>query len=225
MNFQYGTESLNYYFKQGKLTQSEYTTVQEAMKNLYNIINNSVKNYNRLHNVSNVLRKEVNTAKYDLEAATCRQSEASDTAEKLSRLLKTAEVAFESQKTSYDNLVFESDELEKDILNRNLKIKEEMREAEERMEPRRERYQNEIVETKASNEKARQQIETLQQVLEQNMGKVNALKVKNEEADTELKRLGELKLKIVDSPEHYLKSAENLHIEIVGMENELKETH
>jgi hypothetical protein len=64
MNFQYGTESLNYYFKQGKLTQAEYTTVQEAMKNLYNIINNSVKNYNRLHNVSNVLRKEVNAAKY-----------------------------------------------------------------------------------------------------------------------------------------------------------------
>ena len=55
---------MNYYFKQGKLTQTEYTTVQEAMKNLYNIINNSVKNYNRLHNVSNVLRKEVNAAKY-----------------------------------------------------------------------------------------------------------------------------------------------------------------
>lgn len=127
MNFQYGTESLNYYFKQGKLTQAEYTTVQEAMKNLYNIINNSVKNYNRLHNVSNVLRKEVNAAKYELEAATSRQSEASDTAEKLSRLLKTAEVAFESQKTSYDNLVFESDELEKEILNKNMRIKEEMR--------------------------------------------------------------------------------------------------
>lgn len=59
-----------------------------------------------------------------MEAATSRQSEASDTAEKLSRLLKTAEVAFESQKTSYDNLVFESDELEKEILNKNMRIKE-----------------------------------------------------------------------------------------------------
>ena len=54
------------------------------------------------------------------------------------------------------------------------------------------------------------------------MTKVNVLKAKSDEADTELKRLGELKLKIMDSPEHYFKSAENLHIEIVGMEAELK---
>ena len=31
-------------------------------------------------------------------------------------------------------------------------------------------------------------------------------------------------LKIKDSPDHYAKSAENLHMEIIGMQNQLKET-
>ncbi len=94
MNFQYGIESLHYYFKQGKLTQTEYNAIQEAFKNIRNVIDKVVKNYNKLHNIANVLKKECNAAKYELEAATSRQSEASDTAEKLSRLVKTAEVAF-----------------------------------------------------------------------------------------------------------------------------------
>lgn len=57
MNFQYGTESLNYYFRQGTVTQEEFSIVQEAMKNLFNVINNSVKNSNSLHNASKLLKK------------------------------------------------------------------------------------------------------------------------------------------------------------------------
>lgn len=75
------------------------------------------------------------------------------------------------------------------------------------------------------NEKTMSMIENLQQVLEANMSKINGFKKKNEESDSEEKKLIELKLKIIDSPEHYFKSAENLNIEIVGMEAELKETY
>ena len=48
------------------------------MKNLYNVINNSVKNYNNLHNASKQLKREVAASKYELETATGRQSEASE---------------------------------------------------------------------------------------------------------------------------------------------------
>lgn len=105
-----------------------------------------------------------------------------------------------------------------------MRNREEMRDAEDKMRPRRERYLADITETKAMNEKTTAMIENLQVVLEGNMAKINTLKRKNEEADLEEKKLIELKLKIIDSPEHYFKSAENLNIEIVGMEAELKET-
>lgn len=94
MNFQYGTESLNYYFRQGKVSQEEFSIIQEAMKNLYNVINSSVKNYNSLHNASKQLKKEVNAAKFEYDAAGNRQFDASNATERLSRLLKTAEVAY-----------------------------------------------------------------------------------------------------------------------------------
>jgi hypothetical protein len=61
---------------------------------MYNIVTNSVKNTNRINQISSVLKNELNAAKYELGEATSRQSEASQAAEKLSRLLKTAEVAF-----------------------------------------------------------------------------------------------------------------------------------
>ena len=114
------------------------------MKNLYTVINDSVKNYNSLHNASKQLKKEVNAAKFELEAATNRQSEASEATERLSRLLKTAEVAYESQKTAYDNLVFEQEELEKEIQRREQEIKNEANKAEEDMQPVRQRFQGEI---------------------------------------------------------------------------------
>lgn len=44
------------------------------MKNLFTVINDSVKNYNSLHNTSKQLKKEVNAAKFQLESATNKQS-------------------------------------------------------------------------------------------------------------------------------------------------------
>ncbi len=61
-----------------------------------------------------------------------------------------------------------------------MKNKEEMRDAEEAMRPRRERYLAEIAETKAMNEKTISMVENLQLVLEGNMAKINGLKRKNE---------------------------------------------
>ena len=54
-----------------------------------------------------------------------------------------------------------------------------MRDAEEAMRRRRERYLADINETKAMNEKTVSMIENLQVVLESNMAKINALKRKN----------------------------------------------
>ena len=76
--------------------------------------------------------------------------------------------------------MFESEELEKEIQNKNIKNREEMRDAEETMRPRRERYIADIAETKAMNEKTVAMVENLQQVLEGNMAKVNTLRKKNE---------------------------------------------
>jgi hypothetical protein len=54
------------------------------------------------------------------------------------------------------------------------------------------------------------------------MVKINSIKNKNIDLSEEEEKLQEMQLKIKDSPEHYAKSAENLHIEIIGMHNELK---
>lgn len=43
------------------------------------------------------------------------------------------------------------------------------------------------------------------------------------ELEEEEEKLKEMRLKIKDSPDHYAKSAENLNIEIVGMEKELRD--
>ena len=55
------------------------------------------------------------------------------------------------------------------------------------------------------------------------MLKITALKMEGETSESDEKKLIEQKLKIVDSPHHYLKSAENLNLEILGMEGELKD--
>lgn len=222
MNFQYGTESLNYYFRQGKVTQEDFSIVQEAMKNLYNVINHSVKNSNDLHNISKQLKRQVNAGKFELEAAVLRQTQASEATEKLSRLLKTAVVAEESQKTAYDNLVFEQDELEKEIQRKEQQIKNEANRAEEDMQPIRQRYQNEIQDTKNAIQKTKNQASDCQRTLESNTQTIAGIKQEIEAAGLEEKRLNEQKLKIMNSPQHYLKSAENLQIEIMGMDAELK---
>ena len=55
-----------------------------------------------------VLKKELNSVKHEYEAANLKQAETSDNTEKLSRALKAAEVGYDSQRASYENLFFES---------------------------------------------------------------------------------------------------------------------
>lgn len=55
------------------------------------------------------------------------------------------------------------------------------------------------------------------------MQRIHAIKLKNAELLEEEEKLKEISLKIKDSPDHYAKSADNLNIEIIGMQNELKE--
>lgn len=80
------------------------------------------------------------------------------------------------------------------------------------MQPIRQRYQNEIEETKGTIEKTRNLTTSCQGMLEANIQTIRGVKDEIENASAEEKRLLEQKLKIVDSPQHYLKSAENLQI-------------
>lgn len=79
-NFINGVQSLDYYLKKGKVTQAEYTAVQEVMKNMYNVVTGSVKNTNRINQICGVLKTDANAAKYELGEATTRHSEASQAA-------------------------------------------------------------------------------------------------------------------------------------------------
>ena len=49
MTLKYGTESVEYFRKQGKLTEDQYNQVSTVMKSLFKIINDSQKNYNVLN--------------------------------------------------------------------------------------------------------------------------------------------------------------------------------
>lgn len=74
-----------------------------------------------------ILKKDLTTIRNQYEAANNRQAEVTQETEKLSRALKTAEVAYESQKASYENLLFEADELEKEVVNAEQKMKEDFK--------------------------------------------------------------------------------------------------
>jgi predicted nucleic acid-binding Zn-ribbon protein len=113
MNMKYGTESVQYFYKQGKLTEDQFNEVSGVIKSLFKIINDSQKNYNSLNETMRILKKDLTAIKHEYEAANNRQAEVTEETEKLSRALKTAEVAYESQKASYENLLFEADELDK----------------------------------------------------------------------------------------------------------------
>ena len=54
------------------------------------------------------------------------------------------------------------------------------------------------------------------------MQKIKTIQMKNVELHEQEEKHKEHMLKIKDSPDHYAKSAENLHMEIIGMQNELK---
>jgi hypothetical protein len=49
MNMKYGTESVQYFYKQGKLTEEQFNQVSGVIKSLFKIINDSQKNYNTLN--------------------------------------------------------------------------------------------------------------------------------------------------------------------------------
>ena len=99
----------------------------------------------------------------------------------------------------------------------------EFRAAEEKIQPKLEKYHLDIQENKAMNEKTKNSIENLQRILEENMQKIQAIKKENALLLEEEEKQEETRLKIKDSPDHYAKSAENLNIEIQGMNNELRD--
>ena len=49
MNVQFGMESINYFKKQGKLTEEQYNQVSSVIKSLFKVISESQKNYNTLN--------------------------------------------------------------------------------------------------------------------------------------------------------------------------------
>lgn len=223
MNVQFANESVNYFLKQGKIKETQYNQISGVTKALFKTISESIKNYNTLHETMRVLKKELNSVKHEYEAANLKQAKTSENTEKLSRALKAAEVGYDSQKASFENLSFESEELEKEVMNREQRMRDDFRIAEEKMQPMIDHYNAEIQNTRAYNEKISDHIESLQKNLEENMHRVNTLRNKTKELLEEEEKLKEMELKIKDSPDHYAKSAENLHIEIVGMNNEIKD--
>lgn len=91
------------------------------------------------------------------------------------------------------------------------------------MQPKLDKYHIDITENKAMNEKTKNTIQNLQRNLEGNMQKILNIKKQNADLEEEEEKQKEIRLKIKDSPDHYAKSAQNLNIEIVGMENQLKD--
>ena len=65
------------------------------------------------------------------------------------------------------------------MINREQKMRDDFRIAEEKMAPMMERYNADIQETKMLNEKTNSSIENLQRTLEENMKKINDLKSRN----------------------------------------------
>jgi len=64
MNMKYGTESVQYFYKQGKLTEEQFNEVSLVIKSLFKIINDSQKNYNTLNETMRILKKDLTTIKH-----------------------------------------------------------------------------------------------------------------------------------------------------------------
>lgn len=64
MNVQFGTESVSYYYKQGKLTEDQFNQVSGIIKSLFKVISDSQKNYNALAETMRVLKKDLSTVKH-----------------------------------------------------------------------------------------------------------------------------------------------------------------
>ena len=78
MNMKYGTESVQYFYKQGKLTEEQFNQVSGVIKSLFKIINDSQKNYNTLNETMRVLKKDITSIKHEYEAANNRQAEVTE---------------------------------------------------------------------------------------------------------------------------------------------------
>jgi len=74
MNVQFGNESVNYFYKQGKLTKEQYDQISTVIKSLFTVISDSIKNYNTLNETMRVLKKELNNVKHEYEAANLKQA-------------------------------------------------------------------------------------------------------------------------------------------------------
>ncbi len=48
MNVQFGNETVNYLYKQGKLTKEQYDQISSVIKSLFGVISESIKNFNTL---------------------------------------------------------------------------------------------------------------------------------------------------------------------------------
>lgn len=64
MNMKYGTESVQYFYKQGKLTEEQFNEVSGVIKSLFKIINDSQKNYNSLNETMRILKKDLTAIKH-----------------------------------------------------------------------------------------------------------------------------------------------------------------
>ena len=65
MNVQFGTESVSYYYKQGKITEEQYNQISTIIKSLVKVISDSEKNYNSLAETMRVLKKDLATVKHE----------------------------------------------------------------------------------------------------------------------------------------------------------------
>lgn len=79
--------------------------------------------------------------------------------------------------------MFEAEELEKEVVNMDQRMNEDFKAAEEKLQPKLDKYGVDIQENRAMNDKTRNTIENLQRILEENMSKI--LNVKRENCELE----------------------------------------
>lgn len=69
---------MQYFYKQGKLTEEQFNEVSGVIKSLFKIINDSQKNYNALNETMRVLKKDLTGIKHEYDAANNRQAEVTE---------------------------------------------------------------------------------------------------------------------------------------------------
>ena len=64
MNVQFGTESVNYFYKQGKITEDQYNQISGVINSLFKVISDSIRNYNTLNDTMRKLKGELKSVKF-----------------------------------------------------------------------------------------------------------------------------------------------------------------